>query len=54
MDLIGSEVPVSDKVLAWLVYVESLWQLLPPKVDRERVPSIVGEVDLSDLDSVVS
>jgi hypothetical protein len=54
VNLIARHVPVTDKLLAGLIHIESLWQLLSSQVDGEGVSSIVGEMNFSDLDSVVS
>ena len=32
LDLITGQVPITNKLLSWLVYVESFWQSLPTKV----------------------
>lgn len=40
--------------MTWLVHIEGLWELLPSEVDGEGVSSVVREVDLSDLDGIVS
>ena len=52
-DLIASEVAITDELLARLIHVERLWQSLSSKVHGEGVPTVVGEVDLSDLDGIV-
>lgn len=35
LNLIASQVSVSDELLAWLIDGESLWQFLSSQVDRE-------------------
>ena len=52
-DLVAGEVPVSDEGLSWLVDVERFRKLLASEIDGEGIASVVGEVDLSDLDCVV-
>jgi len=54
LDLVASQVPVTNEVLAWLVHTEGLRQFLSSQVDREGVSAVVGEVDLPDLDGVIS
>lgn len=53
-NLIAGEVSVSNEGLSWLIDGESFWQFLSSKVHGKGVSSIVGEVDLSNLDSIVS
>lgn len=52
--LIASQVSVSDELLAGLIDGKSLWQFLSSQVYREWVSSVVWEMNLSDLDSIIS
>ena len=54
VNFITSQISISNKGVTWLVYIEGLWELLPSEVDGEGVSSVVREVDLSDLDGIVS
>jgi len=54
VDLIASQVSVSDEALARLVDGEGLGELLSAEVDSEGISSIVSEVALTDLAGVVS
>jgi hypothetical protein len=54
VNLVASQISVSDKVLAWLVHLEGFWQLLSSQVHRERVSAVVGKVHFSDLNGIVS
>lgn len=40
--------------MTWLIYIEALWELLSSEIHRERVSSIIWEVNLIDLDGIVS
>lgn len=53
-NLITSQISISDKLLSWLIYGESLWELLSSKVHWERVSSVIWEMDLSDFNSIIS
>ena len=53
-NLVASQVAITDELLARLIHVERLWQSLSSQIYGERVSTIIGEVHLSDLDSVVS
>ena len=54
VNFITSQISISNKGVTWLVHIEGLWELLPSEVDGEGVSSVVREVDLSDLDGIVS
>lgn len=54
MDFITGKVSVSDKVLSWLVNIKGFWKLLSSEVHREGVSSIIGKVDFSNLNGIVS
>ena len=54
LDLIASQVAISNKLLPWLVHVERLRQSLPSEVYRERISTIVREMHLPNLDGVIS
>ena len=49
IDFIAGKVPVSDKLLAWLVDIEGLWKLLTSEVHTEGVSAIIWEMNFSDL-----
>jgi hypothetical protein len=53
-DLVGGQVVVADEVLAWLVHVETVWQLLSSQEKGEGVASVVRVVNLTDLNGIVS
>lgn len=53
-NLITCQISVSNELLTRLVDIEGLRQSLPSQVDRERITSIIREVNLSDLNCIVS
>lgn len=53
-DLVAGQVVVANEVLTGLVYGVVVRQLLSSQKEREGVTAVVGVMDLSDLDSVVS
>ena len=53
-NLITSEVVVSDEGLTWLVNVEAVRKLASAETDGETVSSIVGAMNFTDLESIVS
>lgn len=53
-NFITGQVSVSNELLAWLVHVKCLRESLSPQIYREGVPAVVGEMDLPNLDSIVS
>lgn len=52
-NLVASQVAITDELLARLIHVKRLWQSLSSQIHGERVPTVVGEVHLPDLDCVV-
>lgn len=54
VDLVASQISVSNELLTWLIDVEHLRQLLSSKVHGEGISSVIWEVDLSDLHGIVS
>ena len=48
------QVSISNELLAWLIHIECLWQSLPSQVHRERISTIIREMYLSDLNSIIS
>lgn len=54
LDLIAGEISVTDELLTWLIHSEGLWQLLSPEVDGEGIPTVVGVMNFSDLNGIVS
>ena len=53
-NLIASEVVITDESLAWLVNVEAVRKLTSAESDGETISSIVGAVNFTDLESIVS
>lgn len=52
-DLIGSQVVVTDEVLAWLVHVEAVWKLLSAEEEGEGVTAVVWMVHLANFEGVI-
>ena len=53
-NFVASQVYVSNELLAWLVHVKSLWESLTPQIYWKGVPAVIREVNLPDLDGIVS
>jgi hypothetical protein len=53
-DFIASQIPVTNELLTWLIHIESLWQFLSSEIDREGVSAVIWEMNLSDLDGIIS
>ena len=53
-NLVSGQVVVSNEALAWLVHIETVWQLLSSQEEREGITSIVGMVHFTDLDGIIS
>ena len=53
-DLIAGQIVISDEGLAWLVHVETVWEFLSTEKQCKGVSSVVGVVDLTDLNGIVS
>lgn len=54
VDLITSEVVVTDEVKTWLVDIRTEWQLLSLQNFWESITAIIWMVDLSNLNGVIS
>ena len=52
-DLVASQVVVTDEVLAWLVDIETVWELLSAEEHGESISSVIGVVALTDLEGVI-
>ena len=53
VDLVTSQVVVTDEVLAWLIHVEAVGQFLATKEARGGFAAIVGAVTLIDFNCVI-
>lgn len=53
-NFVAGEVPISNKLLTWLIHIKSLRKSLSSQVHGEGISAIIREVNLSDLDRVVS
>ena len=54
LNLITGQVVVTDESLTGLIDIKSSRKLLPAQVNREGVSTIVREMNLSDLNSIIS
>ena len=52
-DLVTGQVVVADEGLTWLVDIETVGQLLSAEKDGEGVSAVVGEVTVTDLESII-
>ena len=52
-DLVAGEVVIADEVLAWLVNIETVWELLSSKQHGKGVSTVVGVMALANLKRVV-
>ena len=53
-DLVASQVVVTDEALAWLVSVVAIGELLTAEKEGKGISTVVREVALTDLESVIS
>ena len=53
-DLVASQVVVTDEALAWLVSVVAIGELLTAEQEGKGISTVVREVALTDLESVIS
>lgn len=53
LNLITGQVVVTDESLTGLIDIKSSRKLLPAQVNREGVSSIIGEMNLSDLNGII-
>ena len=53
-DLVASQVVVTDEALAWLVSVVAIGELLAAEEEGKGISTVVREVALTDLESVIS
>jgi hypothetical protein len=54
VDLITCQISVTNELLTWLIYCEGLRKFLSSQINRERISSVIWEMNFSDLNSVVS
>lgn len=54
LNFITSQIIIANESLTRLVHVECSWKFLSTQVNRERVPAIIREMYLSDLNCVIS
>lgn len=54
IDLIASQIMITNELLSWLIHIESLWQLLSSKINGEGISSVIWEMAFSDLNGIVS
>lgn len=53
-NLIAGQVVISDEGLAWLVDVKAVWEFLSTEKKCKGISSVIGVVDLTDFNSVIS
>ena len=52
-DLITGQVVVANEGLSWLVHIKAVWKLLSTEEKGESIATIVGVMDLTDLNGVI-
>ena len=52
-DLIAGQVVVSNEGLSWLVHIKAVWKFLSTEEEGESVATIVGVMNLTDLNGVI-
>jgi len=53
-DLVAGQVVVTNESLSWLVHIEAVWEFLSAEEESEGVTTVVGVMDFTDFNSVIS